>query len=157
MSLFRNETIVNPSIVGVTSGANAATGNVGEQVDSIVAVGSAVGLTTATAANVTSISLSAGDWNVSGNVNFTAGSATTAEGALWVIGVNTTSATIPTTGAEVQLAATAVTTTSFKLGASTTSSRINVSATTTVYLVAEATFTAGTVGAYGHLCARRVR
>ena len=32
----------------------------------------------------------------------------------------------------------------------------NVSAGTTVYLVAEATFTAGTVGAFGSLTARRV-
>jgi hypothetical protein len=157
MSLFKSENVVTPNIVGVQDGSNATTGSVGELVFSNIAVGSAVSLTTATAANVTSISLTPGDWDVDGNVNYAAASATTATGALWVSGINTTSATIPTDGTEVQTAATAITTTSFKEGITLARKRVSLTTTTTVYLVAEATFTAGTVTGYGHIHARRVR
>jgi hypothetical protein len=151
--------VVTPSagIAGLTAGAAASAGIVGQVISSAVAVGSPVSLTNATPANVTSISLMAGDWDVDGNVNYTASSASTAAGSLWVAGINTTSATIPTDGSEVQQLATALTTTTFKSGVSVTRKVINVSTTTTVYLVAEATFTAGTVGAYGTITARRVR
>lgn len=50
----------------------------------------------------------------------------------------------------------AVTTTSFNETVNISRKVINVSAGTTEYLVAEATFTAGTVSAYGNITARRV-
>jgi len=59
-------------IVGTTTNNNANAGSVGEVVSSSVAVGSAVSLTTAAGAftgkTITSISLTAGDWNVFGIV-----------------------------------------------------------------------------------------
>lgn len=157
MSLFRNEIIATPRIVGYQDGSSASAGNVGEVISSAVAVGSAVALTTATPANVTSISLTPGDWDVTGNVNLTAASATTAAGALQAGGISITSATLPTDGSEVQELSVALTTTSFKTSIPVSRKVINVNAVTTVYLVAEATFTAGTIGAYGVLTARRVR
>ena len=157
MSLFKGEYIFTPKIVGFSDGSLAAAGQVGEVIQSLVAVGSPVSLTTATPANVTSVALTAGDWDVEGNVNFTAASATTAAGALWVAGINSTSATLPTDGSEVQEQAVALTTTTFKSGIGTPPKPIRIAAATTIYLVAEATFTAGTVGAYGVLTARRVR
>lgn len=62
-----------------------------------VASGSAVSLSNATDANVLSLALTTGVWDVEGNVNFAAGSATiTALSA----GLSTTSATVPTDGTE---------------------------------------------------------
>lgn len=157
MGLFSSETIVTPNIIGAVNGTAAPAGAVGEYVLTTVAVGSAVALTTATPANVGSVSLTAGDWTLEGNINFTAASATVANGSLWVGSINVTSATISTDGAEVQLNPGASTTTSFKDGVSIPQKRVSLTATTTIYLVAEATFTAGTVGAYGKISARRVR
>lgn len=157
MGLFKSETIVSPNIVGATSGAAAAAGSQGEVISAIKAVGSPVSLTTATAANVTSVALTAGDWDVEANVNFIGTSATTAAGGAFTVGISTTTATLPTDGSEVQLGVPAVTTTSFKDGISVSRKTITVSTTTTVYLVALGTFSAGTLGAYGAITARRVR
>lgn len=157
MSLFKGEYIFTPKIIGVVSGNAAAAGHVGEVISSAVAVGSAVSLTTATAANVTSISLTPGDWDVSADINFTATGATTAAGASVVGGISTTSATLPTDGTEVNDLVGGLTTTTFKTGNSLSRKVVNVSVNTTVYLVGIATFSAGTVGAYGAIVARRVR
>ena len=143
-------------IVGTTAGGNATAGNVGEYVITLVAVGSPVSLTTATAANVASISLTAGDWDVEGNVNFTAGSATTATTSAWSAGIDATTATLPTDGSEVHTTAVA-TTSSFLTSIPVPRKRISLSATTTIYLVGLATFSAGTVGGYGKIAARRMR
>lgn len=123
----------------------------GEVSTSLVAVGSAVALTTATPANVTSLVLGPGNWDVEGNVNFTAvGGTQTAAQA----GINTTSATLPTDGSEVYSGLqTAVITE--KDSITVPRKRIVVTSTTVVYLVAQVTFAAGTVGAFGLLSARR--
>lgn len=140
-------------IVGTTAVGNATAGNLGEFVSSLVASGAATGLTTATAKNVTSIALTAGDWDVEGNVNFAATTAT-ATGATG--GISATSATLPTDGSEVYsgLQTTLLSDTN---SVTMPRKRINVSANTTVYLVAKATFSAGTVSAFGSINARRVR
>lgn len=157
MGLFKSEIVVTPNIVGVGDGSAASAGDVGELIFSSVAIGSASGLTTATAANVLTLSLTPGDWEVSGNVNFTAASATTAAGTLWEAGVSIVSATLPTDGTEVQKLSVALTTTSFKDSLVVPAKRISLTSNASVYLVAEGTFSAGTVGGYGHLHARRVR
>jgi hypothetical protein len=140
-------------IVGGTDASNATAGHVGEYPSSSVPIGSAVSLTTATSANVTSISLTAGDWDVSGNINYTAGTATVTGK---ISGISTTSATLPTDGSEVYSGV------QLTLGTATDGSavprkRISVSGTTTVYLVGQATFSAGTVTAFGSITARRIR
>lgn len=142
-----------PLIVGVTTGSAAAAGNVGQVISSAIASGSAVSLTTATGANVTSISLTAGDWDVSGNVNFAASTATVT-GASG--GVTSTSATVPTDGTEVY-SGVQVTLVSENDSVTIPHKQINVSSTTTIYLVGKCTFSAGTVGAFGAITARRVR
>jgi hypothetical protein len=157
MSLFRNETVYTPNVVGVQDGSSAQAGSVGEYVITTVAVGSPVSLTTVTPANIASVSLTPGDWDVDGNVNYVATSATTANGSLWVAAIDATSVTLPTDGTEVQLNPGANTTTSFKDGIVFPRKRISITTTTSVYLVTEVTFTAGTVGGYGMISARRVR
>lgn len=140
-------------ITGTTAADNVVAGKVGEFPSSSVAVGSAVSLTTATPANITSISLTAGDWDVeaNGNINYTLATVSGASG-----GISTTSATLPTDGSEansgVQL--TGVTT---KDTITLPRKRVNVSGTTTVYLVIQSTFTGTSASGYGTINARRVR
>ena len=63
-------TITNPAIIGTTTNDDAAAGKIGEYQSAGIGFGSAISLTTATPANVTSISLTAGDWDVSGVIYF---------------------------------------------------------------------------------------
>jgi len=146
-------TIVPTNITGTATNNDASAGSVGEYVSSLIASGSAVSLTTATPANVTSISLTAGDWDVEGWVNYDYGSATVTQSRA---GINTTSATIPTDGSEAY-SATQLTLTSSLGTISLTRKRISIASTTTVYLVSQATFSAGTASAFGGISARRVR
>jgi len=141
------------TIVATTSGWMAKSIDTEGFVSSLIASGSPVALTTATSANITSISLTAGDWDVQGNINF-AGASATYTGAS--AGISTTSVTVPTDGTEVFSGAqfTVLTATD---GVSVPRKRINVTSTTTVYLIGRASFSAGTVGAYGSITARRIR
>lgn len=140
-------------VLGTATNNNATAGNVGEYVSSLIAVGSAASMTTATALNITSISLTAGDWDVEGNVNFTEGTATVSARSA---GITSTSATVPTDGSEaycgVQSTVTSETNT-----ITLPRKRFSLSGTTTVYLVGSATFSAGTCSGFGSITARRVR
>jgi hypothetical protein len=141
-------------IVGTTLADNANSGSDGQFISASVGAGSPVSLTTATAANITSISLPAGDWQVWAAAGFVVSSAASSVQG----GISTTSATMPAITSGLGLATVAAT--SATLAGQTVSimpSRVNVSTTTTVYLVGEAVFTAGTVGGYGFIGARRWR
>jgi hypothetical protein len=143
-------------IVGTTTNDNANAGSVGEYQPSEIPLGSAVALTTGTTANITSINLTAGDWDVWGSVAYTYGSGTTVtivRGA-----ISTTSATLPTLpagGAYSILQMASIVTPAISMPVGRT--RISVSSTTPVYLVTQATFGTSTMSAYGGIYARRVR
>lgn len=138
-------------IVGTTTNNNANAGSVGEFISSVVPSGSAVAMTNNVSANITTISLTAGDWDVWGTTNFTLSATGTSMGG-WI---NTVSATQPTSpnGASVTM------TFSFSgvLGASVGRTRISIASTTTVYLSGAVAFASGTCGGFGFLGARRVR
>jgi hypothetical protein len=151
--------VVN-KVLGVTSG-NAAAGDVGEYIGSPVASGSAVSLTANTPANVTSISLAAGDWDVSAIALFNGASTTTV--TYLNAFISQVSATIDTTtaGAEASLGYPLAGFNAFPTSAPTSLSipplRISVSSTTTIYLVVQSGFGSGTANAYGIIRARRLR
>lgn len=141
-------------IGGITSTLPNA-GIVGEQQVNSVPVGSAVSLTTATPANVCSKSLTAGHWLVSFNANTASTAATMIATAPLTAGISTTSATLPTNGTEGYSGV------NITVAGSTNSVQcspifVNVTTTTTVYGVVQATFTAGSVNAWGSLQAVRV-
>jgi len=139
-------------LTGVTDGSNALAGTVGEFVYSAV-VASASGLTSGTPTNVTSISLTAGDWDVQGAISFNQNTGTS---ATYAIGsVTTTSATNPGLTYETFIAVTELTASAFSCPVP--SLRVNVTTTTTVYLVGQCNFSGGTIGAGGFIRARRVR
>lgn len=140
-------------IVGTTTNNSASAGNVGEYVTSLVAIGSPVSLSTTVASNVTSISLTAGDWDVDGQVSFTEGTSTvTARSA----GVTITTGTVPTDGSEGYCGVQSTVTSEIN-SISLVKKRFSLSTTTTIFLVGKATFTAGTCGGFGVITARRVR
>jgi hypothetical protein len=90
---------------------------------------------------------------VEGNINFICNAATVTQKDG---GLTSTSATIPTDGSEIEDGDQFVLVTAAD-SMTLPRKRFSLSGTTTVYLVAKATFSAGTVGAYGGITARRVR
>lgn len=143
-------------IVGTTLGDNANTGSVGEYLESTVASGSAVSLVSGVIKDVTTLTLTAGDWDVWGNITLSPG-ATTVETVFQggVSLVANTQATYPNHGcAFLVYCANA---TAFPFSSPTGVLRVNVAASQVVHLVVGATFTTSTNAAYGALCARRVR
>lgn len=139
------------SIQGVTSGNNATPGFVGEYLTNSA---SGVSLTTATATTVVSLSLTAGDWDVFGNVTFTPGGGInfTSMGA----GLSTVSNTIQNNISLVSIRP-ATTTSSVVQNLCAGTFRMNVSSTTSVFLVAQSSFTLTTLTANGLIAARRIR
>jgi hypothetical protein len=142
---------------GTATNDSAAAGNVGEYVSSSVASGAAVALTTAVAANMTSISLTAGDWDVWADFAFT-GSATASN--YFAGSISTTSATFDSTQGNFYFVSgygAAAFTQAFNPTVTAGPRRLSLATTTTVYAVAQSGFSGGTTSAYGQLRARRVR
>lgn len=149
--------LIFTKLLGTATTDTASAGQVGEYISSGVLAGSAVSLTTNTRADVTAISLTAGDWDVSGVVAFSAAATTTL--TLVVGWLNTVSVTFPTVGSDAG--------SGYQQHYGTWTQnvptctfgpvRLSLSATTTTYLGAFATFSVSTATAYGLLRARRVR
>jgi hypothetical protein len=147
--LATSPTITTPNIQGVTNGSAAAAGQVGQL---LTATGSSVSITNSTSTNCASVNLTAGDWNVWGNVNF-AGSG----GAQFTVvssGFSTTSATLPAVPNLSQAVYPGSTT--FGQSSMPPMQVQNVSSNTTVYLVGNAGFSSGTATMSCFINARRV-
>lgn len=144
-------------IEGTGTNDSAAAGYVGEFITSNIASGSAGSCTTATARNVTSISLTAGDWDVWGNVTWIPAATTSVS---WLrCWISTTSATMPNPDLFSGWAnvAAGVVPNVTGLGQTAPIVRISVSSTTTVYLSCNQTFGVSTCTSCGTISARRVR
>lgn len=150
---FVSNTLTIGALAGTTTNDNTSAGNVGEYTSSLIAVGSAVSFTTATAMNITTISVTAGDWDIEGNVNFNETSSTVSARSA---GVTSTSATIPTDGSQGYCGVQSTVTSEINT-ITLPRKRVSVSGTTTIYLVGSATFAAGTCTGFGTITARRVR
>ena len=144
------------SILGTTTNDSAAAGYVGEAVSSAVALGSAVSMTGSNQwVTVTSISLTAGDWDISAIVGFTLNGATVSycSGGVGTANGNDSSGLVNgDTQEDASLPVAAFQTYTVIPGA-----RKSISGTTTYYLKAVFTYSAGTPKAFGRLSARRVR
>lgn len=150
-----NKTINQPVIMGFTNGAAAAAGQLGEEIESSIASGSAVALTSGVSANVTSIVLTPGNWLVYGEIDTLPAAGTTTSNV--TADIHTTSATLPTSpndGAGFNL--------TIALGAAVPYKgpigfrQYKVTTNTTVYLVANVSFAVSTLGAYGYLAGIRL-
>lgn len=143
-------------IVGTTTNDSAGAGYVGEIISSNVAPGT-VALTSGVITNITSITLTAGDWDVWGNVGFSSGTGSTTISSL-VASISNTSAsleTYPVGGAVQQLSL------PFATGSNPFVSagfrRYSLSSTTTIYLIGVASFAVSTLAGSGFIGARRAR
>jgi len=145
------------AIVGTATNDNAASGQYGEFSSTNLGSGSAVALTTVTPANIISLTLGAGDWDVTGTLSFLFGATTsytnlignwsatsaTLSGILGSFFDYETAATVPTAGSDQSW--------------TMPTTRFSLSGSTTIFLVAQGTFTVSTLKAYGAMRARRIR
>lgn len=135
-------------VIGTTTNDSAAAGSVGEVISSTVLFASAVSLTTGVGANLTSISLTAGDWDVWGSASFS----TVGVFDYVVAGVSVDSAVTPDASMCGQLNFNGATV----VGVACPMQVYKLNSTTTVYLAVGASFTVnGDV--CGTLFARRRR
>lgn len=154
-----NFTTINVSvgIVGSTSGIEVVPGIVGEYVESTVFAGSGVTLTSGAAKNVTSLSLTAGDWDCTGNINFLiTGTVTNTSSSIGCMSTTTDSILL---GGETFAYWGQTNANILNNGLSLARKRINSSTNITVYLVGLATYSgaANAVTEYGKITARRMQ
>lgn len=138
-------------ITGTTTNDNVQAGGVGEYASNSTLT---TNLTSGTPANATSVSLTAGDWDVTGLCLF--GSSATTTVATIECGVSTTSATF---GAEGTYNILNANLTGNGAASSITPpvTRISLASTTTVYMVGSSTFGTSTMHVDGFIRARRIR
>lgn len=136
---------------GTTTNDSAAAGNVGEYMDAGTAYANRVSLSNATVANVATLSLTAGDWDVEGFVGYEGVSATVdyVNG-----GASPISATLDNWYSQ---SAFFFTTKTFNHVNLIPTRRVSLAAPASVYMVASSGFSAGTIEAWGTIRARRVR
>jgi len=142
-------------ITVTTTNDSAAAGVLGQIIESDKPQGSASALTTGVALNVTTISLTAGDWDVSAVAYFHPAGTTT---ITWIAAsLSLVSATLDITVGRITANPLGGITAPVDPTAPIMPCRFSLAATTTVYLVADASFGVSTLAAWGHLRARRVR
>lgn len=145
-------------VPGTTTNDSANIGNLGEYVSSVIASGSAISLATITPADITTISLTAGDWDVTALCAYKGGATTV---RLYTqCSISLASATISATAGQTvnwfDNSATpyaSIIETDYPLPPV----RINLGSTTTVYLVTNTSFSVSTLSGFGIIRARRVR
>lgn len=134
---------------GVTDASNAAAGIVGQVLTNNATLSS---ISSGSYTVMATLSLPAGDWDVSGTLNFELGSGTTA--TLIQGGLNTVNNNTPGFPYQTRHAG------SMSGGGQDRAlpiRRFSISATTTIYLVAITFFSGGTMAGNGFIYARRVR
>jgi hypothetical protein len=144
-------------IVGTATNDDATAGNIGEVLATSVAAGSAVSLSDNVAANITSVSLTAGDWDVWGNfITIPAGGALTQSLEVSINTTSATQATAPNGGAYYKTLPRQVSNAD-AISGPVGQKALSLSVTTTVYLVTTVGYTGGTMKVYGSINARRAR
>lgn len=143
---------------GRSTNTNPPSGYIGEFSSSNIVAGFAISLSTNTAASITSLSLTAGDWNIWGAIAFQSGLTTNI--TQMISAISNANNTLPSTVIGVDYNQSINNYTSFVPGITTFSfpvaeGRVSFSSTTSIYLIAQATFTVSTLIAYGCLYARR--
>lgn len=143
-------------IKGTTTNDDASAGYVGEYIFSRVDSAGALSLSSGTSKNITSISLTAGDWNVWAKAGFVSGTGTVV--TLAAGDISTTSANAYSADSYVNGVNSSQTfINSQPLNFSIDMRRISIASTTTIYLNLQGNFAISTLTGYGILYARRVR
>lgn len=137
-------------IVGTTTNNNANSGSVGEYGS---ATATTVSMGAGTPGNLTSASLTAGDYDAQCTINTTPAAGTTV--LTQAVGVSTVSATQPSLGAKTLLGGTNPVSQGSTFATPTV--RLSIASTTTLYCVGTVNFSGSTLTADGLLRWRRVR
>ncbi len=137
---------------GATAGASSpAAGQIGERIVSFLPRSSATALSNGVAKTVTSIPLTAGDWDINISCGFTPGTT----GTYAFAGIGTVTNTSPTADQYADRGVTSIynlpNDTIIALGGF----QVSIAAPATYYLIAQAGFT-GASSAYGRISARRM-
>ncbi len=143
---------------GTTTNDTAIAGNIGEDVEAIQSTYTNF-TTTATYQNITSITLTAGDWDISSFFTYSSNSATitAASNAVFVISTTTASAAGAVEGQNISYVPQAALLGTSKFSDSVAPYRVSITGSTTYYLNAQATFTLGNPQFVGGIRARRIR
>lgn len=128
-------------------------GFIGEQIRGFLAVGSSVTVVTTTAKTVTSITLTPGIWDISAVLVYNPAAIT---GVQTVIDISTTTNTLGGTSGDSQIQLPTVPTSAAAVGLTIPSFRVTIASNTTYFLIAFATFSAGTLTANGRISGTRV-
>ncbi len=144
--------ILTNFITGTATNDSATAGDIGELISSSVVRSAPVALVSATAKTVTSIALTAGDWDLSGCVGYTPATTRADIDACYSTTTNVLTGNddlgigrVTVNGANLADVVSPIPTI-----------RVSLSGTTTYYLIGRSTFT-GASSAYGSIRARRVR
>lgn len=137
---------------GVVDGSDAAAGQIGEIISNVNTTGSTIPVSTPQ--NVVAIALTAGDWDVFGELWFTPAGATMTSlvGAL-----NPTSGAFPTVPGMNVSRQQIIGISAVGISVMSLACRASLTAATTYYLVGQVNFTGGTVTPTGKIWARRAR
>jgi len=154
--LQASPTINNPNIVGTATNDSAASGSVGEFLSS---QSGSIALSTGVGAGLTSITLTAGDWDVWGFVQFSGNAATVV--GLMAASISTSSGAIDTANMDSYSEISGANSTYFVIANVPTLlagyKRVSVSGSTTYFVNAFVTFSVNTCNAIGKILARRRR
>jgi hypothetical protein len=162
----QSETLtVTGGIVGTTTNDDAAVGIVGEFKDSTLASGSAVVLASGSASSITTLTLTAGDWEVWGVAQYGAAGTTSVTDFIQGSGKSggagncdvAPAAAFGVPGAYTADGQPAEIPTAIEIAKGFPPFRYSLSGTTKVCLIVKPSFTASSLTGYGYLAARRVR
>lgn len=148
--------VTGVAIHGTNTNDSAAAGYVGEYIESIVASASSVSSSgSGQWFDVTSISLTAGDWDISAVIMHALNGATSTacQGFIGTVSGNNNTGLSYGANASAALPPTSV----IDVGIAIPNYRVSIASTTTYYLKSLFVFSAGTPKAYGRISARRVR
>lgn len=163
---FTSAITASAGISGTSTNNNAATGIVGEVLSASTARTAALNIATATSVNITSLTLTAGDWDVSCSASFLPSATTTVQTLR--LGLSTTTATLP------PISTTAVSDSTGQIEAvnqyvntfvpgnndmtmQLRTVRVSLSGSVTYYLVGRVAIGVATMSTYGSIFARRIR
>lgn len=143
-------TLITPVLVGRVNGGGISTGNVGELLSSQVVYASGISITTATGTSITSLSLTAGDWDIWGNGFFTF---STGVGIEMLCSISASNGSFGDNSLTSGIYSPSDSYTNF--GFAVLQTAVSVSSTTVYYLNAYAQFASGTCKVCGLVQARR--
>jgi hypothetical protein len=146
--------VTTDQLVCETGAGSAVAGDLGEIKEASIASGSALAITSGTIRNITTISLTAGDWDLFGRAGCIGAAGTTL--TYFAGGFSTANNTLVADD-QFEYRTASFTIGTARINFAIPTRRISLSATTNYFLNVNATFAAATLSGYGYMGARRAR